>query len=111
LLSVAISAFLPYSYCRRLESKMVALALISVLVAVNILGVRYGAALQNVLMFIKFGAIVAVSLTVFAFADRSAAHFVEPAPPGGRAHCRADLSGSSARRSCCRSGPTRGGRR
>jgi APA family basic amino acid/polyamine antiporter len=44
--------------------------------------VRYGAALQNVLMFIKFGAIVAVSLTVFAFASGSASHFVEPAPPG-----------------------------
>ena len=83
-LSVAFSArYLPYFVpLSPFESKMVALALISVLVAVNILGVRYGAALQNVLMFIKFGAIVAVSLTVFALADGSVAHFVEPAPPG-----------------------------
>ena len=83
-LSVAFSArYLPYFVpLSPFASKMVALALIGVLVGVNILGVRYGAALQNVLMFIKFGAIVAVSLTVFAFADGSAAHFVEPAPPG-----------------------------
>ena len=47
-----------------------AVALIAVLVVVNILGVRYGAALQNLLMFIKFGAIVAVSLVVFAVVQR-----------------------------------------
>jgi APA family basic amino acid/polyamine antiporter len=57
-------------------------ALIGALVAVNILGVRYGAALQNVLMFVKFGAIVAVSLAVFAFADGRASHFVQPPPAG-----------------------------
>jgi APA family basic amino acid/polyamine antiporter len=33
-------------------------------------------------MFIKFGAIVSISLTVFAFAGGDTAHFVEPAPTG-----------------------------
>jgi APA family basic amino acid/polyamine antiporter len=83
-LSVAFSArYLPYFVpLSPFASKMVALALIAVLVLVNILGVRYGAALQNVLMFIKFGAIVAVSLVVFAWADGHVSHFVEPAPAG-----------------------------
>jgi APA family basic amino acid/polyamine antiporter len=83
-LSVAFSArYLPYFVpLSPVESKVVAVALIAVLVTVNILGVRYGAALQNVLMFIKFGAIVAVSLAVFAFADGRASHFVQPPPAG-----------------------------
>lgn len=81
-LSVAFSArYLPYFVpLSALASKFVALALIAVLVVVNILGVRYGAALQNLLMFIKFGAIVAVSLVVFVFANGNTANFVQPAP-------------------------------
>jgi APA family basic amino acid/polyamine antiporter len=81
-LSVAFSArYLPYFVpLSPAESKAVAVALIAVLVTVNILGVRYGAALQNLLMFIKFGAIVSVSLVVFGWASGDAAHFVEPAP-------------------------------
>jgi basic amino acid/polyamine antiporter, APA family len=81
-LSVAFSArYLPYFLpLSPAGSKAVAATLIALLVAVNILGVRYGAALQNVLMFIKFGAIVSVSLVVFGMAQGNAAHFVEPAP-------------------------------
>lgn len=81
-LSVAFSArYLPYFVpLSPLASKMVAVTLIAVLVAVNILGVRYGAALQNLLMFIKFGAIVAVSVVVFLFANGHTANFVQPAP-------------------------------
>jgi basic amino acid/polyamine antiporter, APA family len=83
-LSVAFSArYLPYFVpLSPMASKMVALALIAVLVGVNILGVRYGAGLQNLLMFVKFGAIVAVTLTVFAVAKGDPSHFVEPAPAG-----------------------------
>lgn len=81
-LSVAFSSrYLPYFVpLTPLGSKAVAVTLIAVLVAVNVLGVRYGAALQNVLMFVKFGAIVAVSLAVFALAGGDARHFVSPAP-------------------------------
>ncbi|HEX7486445.1 MAG TPA: amino acid permease [Vicinamibacterales bacterium] len=81
-LSVAFSArYLPYFVpLSPVASKMVAVTLIAILVVVNILGVRYGAGLQNLLMFIKFGAIVSVSLAVFAFAHGSASHFLEPAP-------------------------------
>jgi len=83
-LSVAFSMrYLPYFVpLSPLASKVVALALISVLVSVNVLGVRYGAALQNLLMFIKFGAIVVVSLAAFAWAGGDASHFVVPAPAG-----------------------------
>lgn len=83
-LAVAFSArYLPYFVpLSPLHTKVVAVALIAILVAVNVLGVRYGAALQNLLMFIKFGAIAAVCLTVFALAHGDVAHFVEPAPAG-----------------------------
>ena len=83
-LSVAFSSrYLPYFVpLSPAASKLVAVTLIAVLVGVNILGVKYGAALQNALMFIKFGAIVAISLAVFSLADGSAAHFVEPRPAG-----------------------------
>lgn len=82
-LAVAFSSrYLPYFITLTpLASKLVALALISTLVVVNILGVRRGAALQNVLMFIKFAAIASVSLAVFALVRGNPVHFAEP-PPG-----------------------------
>jgi APA family basic amino acid/polyamine antiporter len=82
-LSVAFSTrYLPYFIpLSPVAAKLVALALITVLVIVNILGVRYGAALQNLLMFIKFGAIVAVSLVVFSVVNGKTANFIQP-PPG-----------------------------
>ena len=82
-LSVAFSTrYLPYFVpLSPLAGKLVALTLIMLLVAVNILGVRYGAALQNLLMFIKFGAIVTVSLVVFTVVQGNTAHWIQP-PPG-----------------------------
>jgi len=83
-LAVAFSSkYLPFfAPIGLLAQKVVALALIAVLVGVNYVGTRSGARLQNTLMVIKFGAIVGVSLCVFAFADGDTTHFVEPpAPP------------------------------
>ncbi len=81
-LSVAFSTrYLPYFLpLTPLAAKVVAVALIAALVGVNLLGVRYGAALQNLLMFIKFAAILAVIGTAFAFGRGDTAHFVQPAP-------------------------------
>ena len=83
-LAVAFSArYLPYFLpLSPLASKLVALVFIAVLVAINILGVRWGAAVQNVLTFIKLAAIVAVSGLVFLFATGNTANFVNPAPAG-----------------------------
>jgi len=81
-LSVAFSTrYLPYFVpLSPLAAKLVAVGLIAFLVIVNMLGVRYGAALQNLLMFIKFGAIVAVSLVVFGLVRGDTANWVQPAP-------------------------------
>jgi basic amino acid/polyamine antiporter, APA family len=81
-LAVAFSSrYLPYFLpLSPLASKLVAVALIAALVAVNLLGVRYGAAVQNVLMFVKFGAILAVIGTAFAFGRGDVSHFLVPAP-------------------------------
>ncbi len=62
-------------------SKAVSVLLIAILVTVNCLGVRYGAALQNVLTFIKFGAIVSVVGAVFLFGQGDTAHWTVPAAP------------------------------
>ncbi len=64
-----------------LAQKVASLLFVLFLVAVNYVGVRWGARLQNVLMVIKFGAIAAVAGTVFIFARGHAAHFVSPAAP------------------------------
>jgi APA family basic amino acid/polyamine antiporter len=62
--------------------KGVALLLIAVLAAVNYAGTRYGAWVQNVLMLIKFGAIIGVAAVVLGAGPGSADHFVNPpAPP------------------------------
>jgi APA family basic amino acid/polyamine antiporter len=80
-LSMAFSSkYLPYFVpLSPVGIKLVALVLITALVAVNYVGTRYGAALQNTLMFIKFGAIVAVTGVVFLFADGNSANFATPA--------------------------------
>jgi APA family basic amino acid/polyamine antiporter len=81
-LAVAFSArYLPYFVpLSPMASKVIALVFIIILTGVNVVGVRYGAALQNLLTFFKFGAIVAVSVVVFSFANGSTAHFTSPAP-------------------------------
>ncbi|GMV07781.1 MAG: amino acid permease [Gemmatimonadota bacterium] len=60
--------------------KLVAAAIVAALVAVNYVGVRWGANLQNGLTVIKFAALVGICGTVALFAEGSPAHFVEPAP-------------------------------
>jgi APA family basic amino acid/polyamine antiporter len=61
-------------------AQAVSIALIAFLVAVNILGTRWGANLQNFLTVIKFAALAGICVVVFLFADGSARNFVEPAP-------------------------------
>jgi len=81
-LAVAFSSkYLPHFFAiSPLAQKLVALALIAFLAAVNYVGVRWGALLQNLLTIIKFGAILGVCIVVFLFAKGSVAHFVVPAP-------------------------------
>jgi basic amino acid/polyamine antiporter, APA family len=75
------SKYLPYFVTLGpVATKLVAVALIAFLVAVNYVGTRWGAMLQNVLMFIKFGAIVGVAGLVLAFGHGSTSHFVQPPP-------------------------------
>jgi basic amino acid/polyamine antiporter, APA family len=80
-LSMAFSSkYLPYFMpMSPVAIKVVALVFVVVLVAVNYAGVRYGAGLQNGLMFIKFGAILAVTGVVFLFAHGNTANFTTPA--------------------------------
>lgn len=82
-LSVAFSSkYLPYFVpLGPIGQKGVAFLLIAVLVAVNYVGTRSGARVQNTLMAIKFSAIVGVSLCVFAFADGDARNWVSPSAP------------------------------
>ncbi len=62
--------------------KAVALVFIGALVAVNYVGTRSGAMLQNILTVIKFGAILGVSVVVLALGNGDTNHFVSP-PAGG----------------------------
>ena len=79
-LAVAFSAnYLPYFFnMSPLATNMVALLFIAVHVVINYIGVRWGATVQNVLMVVKFGAILAVTLLVFIFASGNTANFVRP---------------------------------
>jgi APA family basic amino acid/polyamine antiporter len=82
-LSMAFSSkYLPYFIpLSPAGIKVVALVFVAFLVAVNYVGVRYGALLQNGLMFIKFGAILAVTGAVLFFAQGDTGHFSSPAIP------------------------------
>lgn len=80
------SKYLPYFVTLSpAQVKLVALAFVVVLVAVNYVGVRYGAMLQNVLTAMKFGAILVVVGGVFLFAEGAPRNFVEPAWQGSPA--------------------------
>jgi APA family basic amino acid/polyamine antiporter len=82
-LAVAFSSkYLPYFLpVPPWMSKVIAVLFIGFLVAVNYVGTRWGAFLQNFLTVIKFGAITAVCAIVFLFASGDTAHFVNPSPP------------------------------
>lgn len=79
-LSVAFSSkYLPqFVPMGPVATKVVAAALIAALVAINYVGTRWGARVQNTLMFVKFGAIVAVVAAVLFFGDGDARHFTSP---------------------------------
>jgi APA family basic amino acid/polyamine antiporter len=59
--------------------KIVALLFCTVLATINYLGTRWGARVQNLLTFIKFGAIVGVSVVVLGFGDGTTANWTAPA--------------------------------
>jgi APA family basic amino acid/polyamine antiporter len=81
-LSMAFSSkYLPYFVpLSPVAVKLVALAFVLFLATVNYVGTRWGARLQNLLMFIKFGAIVGVSLLVLALGDGNTQNWVSPPP-------------------------------
>jgi APA family basic amino acid/polyamine antiporter len=62
-------------------TRAIAIALIAALVGVNYAGTRWGARLQNVLMFIKFAAVLAVSVGILLLAKGNVAAFTSPASP------------------------------
>jgi basic amino acid/polyamine antiporter, APA family len=82
-LSVGFSSkYLPYFVpLGPLGQKLVAVALIAILVWANCIGARSGARVQNTLMAVKFTAIIAVSICVFAFASGNTANWVQPVAP------------------------------
>ncbi len=81
-LAVAFSTkYLPFFFpMSPLAAKLVAVVFVLALVAVNYVGVRWGANLQNLLTIIKFGALAAVCLIVFVWGRGDAANLVSPTP-------------------------------
>jgi len=82
------SKYLPYFIdLTGLQTRLVAIALIAFLAAVNILGVRKGAYLMNFLTSIKFVALIAICTLIFIFAKGSSGNFfasaATPADSGG----------------------------
>ena len=69
--------FLPLSDT---TAKLVSVVFIAILVAINYVGVRWGANVQNFLTLIKFFALVAVCIIVFIFVKGNAGNFIKPAP-------------------------------
>jgi basic amino acid/polyamine antiporter, APA family len=64
-----------------LEAKLIAVALIALLVVINYVGVRTGAFVQNFLTIIKFAALVGICGIVFIFAKSGhVTNFFKPAP-------------------------------
>ncbi len=65
-----------------LEKQLIAAGFVAFLGAVNYIGVRWGSRLQNLLTYIKTGAIAIVVVAVFFFTKGNghAANFVEPSP-------------------------------
>jgi APA family basic amino acid/polyamine antiporter len=75
------SLYLPYFVeLSALQTKVVAISLIAILSAVNILGVRKGAWLMNFLTSIKFIGLIGICAVVFIFARGSTANFLSAGP-------------------------------
>jgi APA family basic amino acid/polyamine antiporter len=81
-LAVAFSSkYLPHFFpLTTFLSKVIAVLVIAFLVVVNYIGVRWGALLQNLLTFIKFGALMAVCGVIFFFGKGNTKNFFEPSP-------------------------------
>ncbi len=82
-LAVAFSSkYLPFFVTvSPLTAKIVSVALIAVLVAINCRGVRWGALVQRILTVFKIGSLVVLSLLVFTLVDGDTANFVTPPVP------------------------------
>ncbi len=75
------SRYLPYFFkMSPWAIKAVSVAFIVFLATVNIIGVRAGANLQNLLTIIKTGALIIVAGVIFIFGKGSISNFVSPAP-------------------------------
>jgi APA family basic amino acid/polyamine antiporter len=75
------SRYLPYFFrMTPLSVKVVSVLFIVFLGAVNYVGVRAGANLQNVLTIIKTAALVGISGAIFIFGKGNASNFVNPEP-------------------------------
>jgi APA family basic amino acid/polyamine antiporter len=75
------SRYLPYFFkMTPLAVKVVSVLFIVFLGAVNYVGVRAGANLQNVLTIIKTAALVVISGAIFIFGKGNASNFVSPVP-------------------------------
>ena len=81
-LAVAFSTkYLPYFFTMPpLVAKLVSVIFVVVLVAVNYVGVRAGANLQNLLTIIKFAALALVCFVVLVFGKGNPSHFTTPGP-------------------------------
>ncbi len=81
-LAVAFSSkYLPHFFpMTPFLSKLIAILLIAFLVAVNYIGVRWGALLQNLLTLIKFGALLGVCGIIFLLGKGNPRNFIEPPP-------------------------------
>jgi len=77
-LAVAFSSkYLPHFFALSpAAQKAASVALILFLVAINYVGVRAGANLQNLLTVIKLGGLIGICVVIFLFAEGSTAHFV-----------------------------------
>lgn len=72
--------YLPYFVdLTPLQAKAVAIALILILAAVNILGVRKGAGLMNFLTVVKFAALIGMCVLVVVLAEGNTGNFLSPA--------------------------------
>lgn len=83
-LAAAFSEIYLKEFCQLADwqTKLVAAGVIFSLTAVNYIGVKWGALLQNIMTLLKFGTIGLVVGVAFLAAPGGARHFVEPAAAG-----------------------------